>query len=573
MTELSFTTLQIMALSKVILLLMVAVATVFLFKYKKPTAFVWLTAAGFITFYLALSWPLQRMWWGNVGDEYFVLAYLAKAMFGNFGHDFYYDWLPNFYPPLYFWITALVAKLFTDNTVVAAKIGVAGTLGLWFIGSYYWLKFFWLKIYSGKLKNEIIASGWFWWLLPLSYLLLLDFDTVIFKPYEAISALGVVILVGIVSRSFYAKKLEAKWYVFVGLTGGVLFLIFHFWWLIVVPVLLVLACLTPLWKANLRRLFLFGLVVFIIGSVYLLPLFWSYLQYGSENWQATFMMPLDFYTFAPWGQWSLKAFLYLLGIIGLIVFRKKSFVKANLFILIGCYLYQLINYLLFLFGASPIAVSKPFYFLGSAAIAVGLSYLLIHLYLVFVKKQQRQLRYSLLIILMLVLLVRFPHVYFMDDPVVLRQLEIDLVKPTASIALAEKIKTAVPDYQQRTWLSSGSMDINAYLPLSYYLAQNVHFSHHASVFSQRFAEVQKLTQALDSAEFMEIIAKGQPKSVDGLLLYSAQPDDDFYTLYFWMDNFPNGGKDQELYLPKKLISDNDWQLVGQTGQWDIFIKR
>lgn len=149
------------------------------------------------------------------------------------------------------------------------------------------------------------------------------------------------------------------------------------------------------------------------------------------------------------------------------------------------------------------------------------------------------------------------------------------MRPVKSVELAAVIENEVPDYQDRTWLSSGSMELNAYLPLSYYIAHNVHFSHHASLYSQRMAEIEQMSQAQTPAEFMQIIDNGYPRKIDSLLLYRENDPahKDYYTLYFWRDNFPNGGKDLAIYLPQSLITDQYWQLVDTYDNWSVFIRR
>lgn len=574
--NLSLTTITILAWSKFILFTYCLI--VFFLIWKKPnwSIFYWVTAIAIILFYVILAWPLQRMWWGTVGDELFTASFLAKVLLDNPFRDFFYGWLPPFYPPLYFWLTGLLARPLASNAIVAAKLGVSAVIFLWFFGPFIYKKLFQniTKQTSIADSNDFLRSKYFWGLIPLLYLALLDFDTIILKPYEALSALGCVLFSVLLMRSFYSRKLTYKHYLFFGISGGLLFLSFYFWWIIIVPALLFAIATNPEKKKNFLRLIYLGLIIFLVSTIYTLPLLWSYLKYGFENGQAVHFVPSDFFSFMPWKNFTIQGFLSLLGLAGLVLAAKKSYGKIALLIFIFCYVYQFINIAIFLGAGRPVQASKGFWFLGSATLALGLSYLTIYLYQRYFKHYGKNKQKYFITLAFFIILLRLPMVYFIDDPVVLGQIEKNLVAPTAIIELAENIKTNVFDYQNRIWLSSGSMELGAYLPLSYYIAPNVHFSHHASVYSRRFAVIKQMTEASSAKELMNIM-DSQEQSINALLLYynPTLDNSDYYSLYFWEDNFPNGGKDSQLYLPKKLITEEYWTKVYNKNNWEIYLKK
>src|SRR3989339_762040 len=121
---LSLTTLNILAWSKVVFFVYGALMLFFIFKIKKPLAYLILNTLAIFIFYIILFWPLKRMWSGNIGDELFIADFLGKVLLDNPWRDFYYGYLPNFYPPLYFWLTGLISRPFAHNTIVASKIGI-----------------------------------------------------------------------------------------------------------------------------------------------------------------------------------------------------------------------------------------------------------------------------------------------------------------------------------------------------------------------------------------------------------------------------------------------------------------
>lgn len=572
----SLDTLNILALSKLSLAIFVGL---FLFGYwrkYRPIYFLSIFGALIVLFYIVLAKDSQRMWWGTVGDELLVSGYLGHVMFGDAGKDFYYAWLPNFYPPLYFWVTGFVAKFFVHSGIAAAKVGIIGTLIIWFWGTYYWQKLFWSKIFTGDKHNfPLISNKWFFALLPIFLLLISDFDALLLKPYEALAALLCVIWLIFWS----VLSIEIKWtktqYLFLGLSAGLLFLLFYFWWFILLPLIFVLALRAKGIKTQLKRFVINGVLMALVSVVFWGPLLISFIKYGIENWQAKFFIFSDLFTFSPWSAISWRAMLLLLGLVGLVYFYKKNIaVKSIAGVLIFSYLYQLLSVVLYLTGYHPVQAYKPFMFLGGAALAVGLTMIALHIFSVVKEKYAQQANIFLLVVL-IVIFSQVPLIRWLDDPVVIHQIENDLQVDNRSQKLVGDIKKYVPDYQSRTWLTSGTANLNAYLPLSYYIAFSPHFSHQAAQYSERLAEVQAMSRSQSASDFMNIIKQGKKPQIDSLLFYDDQANnlEGDFTLFFWADRYPNGGQDLLIKIPKKLINEQNWQEVYSQDNWRIFIEK
>jgi hypothetical protein len=129
MNELSLTTINIIALAKIVLLIYFGVTVFLIWKNKKPHWHLIAITTAIFAFYLILSWPLKKMWWANNGDEMFTGAFLTRVLNGQIFSDFYYGWLAPFYPPLYFWVTGTISRLFASNAITAAKIGAPYPVG------------------------------------------------------------------------------------------------------------------------------------------------------------------------------------------------------------------------------------------------------------------------------------------------------------------------------------------------------------------------------------------------------------------------------------------------------------
>lgn len=74
-------------------------------------------------------------------------------------------------------------------------------------------------------------------------------------------------------------------------------------------------------------------------------------------------------------------------------------------------------------GHKTAMASKHLLFLGTAAIAVGLTYLIIYLYRRYLVNWPSKWQSVLLAGVFLLLIYRLPFVYFIDDPVILTQIE------------------------------------------------------------------------------------------------------------------------------------------------------
>lgn len=138
--------------------------------------------------------------------------------------------------------------------------------------------------------------------------------------------------------------------------------------------------------------------------------------------------------------------------------------------------------------------------------------------------------------------------------------------------MSEKIKEVLPNLKDYTWLSSGAPVINAYIPLNYYIAHNPHFSHQSSIYSKRLETIKKMALAKTSQEFTNLADTGYPKKIDALLFYMDKKNDS-YAFFYWKDNYPNGGKEGYIQIPKNIITEEYWNKIYDNGDWYIFIRK
>lgn len=563
--DLSLVTLQSVAFGKVVLVATLAVVAALLWRRPRPWAIAALASASTAVFSLIIAWPLARMWQGSAGDEAYMLAFVGRVMFRGFWGDFYYDGLPVFYPPLYFWGAGLLGKLLRlADAVAAMKAALAVALAAWFAGTYAVQRFA-RRAGIAAASDPVTASPWFAVAVPLGAFFLLDFSDVIVKPYKAIAGLGVCMLLGLFAEAVRAERWRSRHVAFFGLFGGLLFLTYYLWWFMAIPALFLLAVAAVGRKRGVGRVTAVGAVMFAVAAGYVVPLFWSYRQ-GIENWQAYHFVPVDFATFLPTAiDWRLP--LFLAGIAGLVLFRGVPFLRAQLLLVAASYLFQFLNIVLFLAGGKPLQAAQPFRWLVTPAIAVGAAYLLVHLGRRFAVRWDRGTRIAAAALLLLSTLPLWPMTFWLDDPAIQARMEADL-RPSGGAWLAGELRRSVPDWAERTWLASGLPELNGSLPIDYAIAHNAHYSHPAARFGERLAAL----EALSRAEGEAFASALEAMSVDALLLYRDPTDEKTVPFSLWVDAYPNGGKEVEIRIPLARFESLGWRTALDVGDWIVLVE-
>lgn len=561
--ELSHSTLQIIAVSKIILVLLLAgIGLAWRFKAKAWQVGIGLTVV-LAAFTFTVLDPLKTMFFGTVGDELFVTAFFMQVMSDSPLQDFYYHGLPTFYPPLYFWIVGLIAKPFASNAIMAAKIGVLMTSLMWFM-----LPYTFMKLAVKKEGHSIAKNPWVWLLPPALFLLAIDFDSFILKPYETTTAVMLTYIIGIFGMWLKKERWTLGQRALLGITAAATFLSYYFWWFIIIPALFVLALLSENKGKAITRILMLGAIMVGGVSIYLAPLVLTLLEQGMQNWQAHFFIPHDFSTFIPWGMGDGRALLYLVGVAGLWVYKKDNFIKANGILMLTCYGYQVLNIVMYLGGGSPLQSVKPMLFLSTAATMIGAAALCIKFFEWLKESEYKKHTLTALIVLGVLLIGQTPMVRFIDDEGIREYLE-NGQKETSVIFLSESIKKEVTEPEQHMWLSSGMPELNAYIPLKYFLAHSPHFSHQAAIYTKRLKAVYRLTEQTDPQKFTD---HADNLKINALLMYKEYSEEE-YPLIFWQDNYPNGGKELLLELPKDLITEEDWNIDYEDNEWAVFIRR
>jgi hypothetical protein len=540
---LSEKTVFLIAFAKLFFYLAAAVGLYLGIKWNKAIFLVLLTSVMSGGWYFIASFGAKQTWWGLQGDEIFVTAALQKISSGLFFADFFHSNLTPFYPPLYFWVMGAIGYLFSLSGVALAHLGVVLTLLISPVVVYFWHRNFWKR--HGQVGNEWQSA-----IVALSIFIVLDWTAIILKPYEFLSAVLISLWAVFLLLDAYYKQLNLKRILWYGIIGGLLFMLFYFWFLVIALAFAVFALIT---KGQLRHAYFsfvgVGLVSLIVALPYIGPLVASYLQYGVENWQHGFFITeyLDWY--APFLKFNVFGLWALFGLVAAVVWWERIYVKALASILLAAFLWQAINMVTIVLWQSPFLPVKPFLFLGSVVLSFLASYGLAE---VLMNKKVSSHYIKIFIIGWLVYCTQLLGGVFIDNIVIRNQLE-NMRKPLAPEIqqVVDRLKS-VKNISEMTILSSGIPQISAFVPLDYYVSYNVHFAHPASNFSARQSFVRQLSYSTDSSEFYQKLKSAPYGKIDALLLYKT---DNGFPLFFMMDNYPNGIREEVVNFDQSLIDE------------------
>lgn len=534
--------------------LFLALSLIFYLFWRKPIVFVVLTALFSAAAYAIMIWQARLPWRGLVGDEIFVIAFLQKVAAGYFWSDFFYSSLPPFYPPLYFWLVGGLGWLLQLHGINTGHLGVLLVLSLTPLLVYLWQR-------SRKPDNL-----WLLILVPLMVFVVKDWSVIIVKPYEFISAvLAVLWTISILEDIYYHRLDKAKSF-FYGISGGLLFMTFYFWFFIILLAVGIFKLMVDTeFVYYFKQLSLIGLVIFLVTLPFILPLGTTYWQFGAENWQPGWFIPEYLDTYLPFLSLSVFGLIAVVALVTFVWLRELIVVRALGSLLLACYLWQGVSLFTIYFWDTPFLPSKPFEFLGGAILSITAAYGVSAFLKVKVKNQA--FRLMVVVIGLGLLALQLPFGYFFTSKIGYNLALMKQHLPEEDINLFENLKK-VDDLGELTVLSSGVPEMSALLPLDYYISHNIHFSHPAANWSQRYYFVNQLAHSPDAQSFYQTLRQAPFDQIDALLLFKGEG---FYPINFWIDNYPLGGRAVEIRVAANLLDEQYFVKVFEDRHF-VFLK-
>jgi len=216
--------------------------------------------------------------YGYSGDQKFRQAMVLKFMTSFSLSDFYYKDLPAFYPPLYYYLQAIFAKIFSIEAYKMAKIGQILIFAFFPIILYY----FWRKIVS-PLQAVIITFLAF---LYCNY----SNATQFFSPHTFLAYALFIPWWFIYVDPVKNQQKTAKHYLVGGLIGALIFLTYFYVFAIGFFYML-LKLISEKWLMSKSRMkwpdikntvYVLGLAA-IFSAVYWLPLLISIIENGADR--------------------------------------------------------------------------------------------------------------------------------------------------------------------------------------------------------------------------------------------------------------------------------------------------
>jgi galactan 5-O-arabinofuranosyltransferase len=561
---LSYSDWQHIILVKLCFFLFLTLGLIGIYKKAKISYFLVILGLCSALAYFFLVHGMGLMFWGQQGDEVFVSGLYNMASQGSIFSDFVYPDFPPFYPPLFFVIFGLLGRMFSWNGIQIAK-AVAFSTFLFYPVIFYWVqKLFWNKNKGDKTIPGNLA------MFASSVLLFLfvDHDAIILKPYEFISGSLIVLWAVFLLYSIYKNKVNWKSLIIFGITGGLLFLTFYFWFfLVAIAIALFNLFYRKIKLSEYLKFSLVGIIILLISSVYLVPLFLTYHNLGSENWQLGFTYIGRIKTFGPDLIFSFRGLLILFGFGTLIFYRKNLYNRTLLSLFIAPYIWQLLGLLTILFFASPLQESKGFMYLHAPILALAVGFGVEKVFSV-TKKYFKSDYYLKTIQIIILYLVAINLIFggFADNKAVHQTRQLARTPRAGVLDLVEYLKTE--DIFETITLHAGVVELHSFLPLNSFIYYNMHVSHPAAHYSERLAFVKDLGLSSDAEEFYKKIKLNNFAKIKRLIFFKTQ--ENFYSLYFHVDDFPNGSREEVVKFDKDLIGDVYFEKSYENNNFVVF---
>ena len=563
---LALTDLHQLLLVKFCFFLFILFGAVAVYRRWKPSVFLLgfgvLSAAA----YFFLIHGTKLMFWGLTADEVTIAAMYEIFAHGSVFSDFAYSALPPFYPPLWFQGFGLVGRLFNWNGVQIAKVGTMTTLALFPLGLYAIQRLY--ARYSGAVGG-VLAS----FFGAIFVLVVSDWDAVILKPYELVSATLVILWSVCLMSDIHRKTMTKTRVFFYGVGGGVLFLVFYFWFFLAAIGVALFHLFTRPSRKMYVQFVVIGLIVLIVGSIYWLPLARAYHVSGAENWQLGFFVKDWIATHSvTGGSFSLKAVIFLGGLVSLVCLRKSVYIRSLLSLFVAGYVWQLMGITTLLLFSSPLQESKGFFFWNRTILALGAAYGFAQVY-EWLSKKYTFTRFHHQTAGVLGVIFFAPTMLFgtfADTP------EVQEVR-TRAMTLRPGVESLIAYLQgqerfsSRRVLTSGVPEVHAFIPLNTFLYFNQHNSHPAAHFSERLRYVRELALQTNPETFSQMVHQTPFGPIEAFIFYKGVSEK--YPVYVVLDNFPNGIREEEIDIPRSLFDPQYFDTVYDNGDFVVILPK
>ncbi|GEM_PF-507785 len=556
---LSFSDIQHILSIKLLLVVFVISGLLFLYKKWHPLIFLLLTGTLIALSYSILVDDLGLMFWGLRGDEVTIAAMYQMFAHGSFFSDFGFPELPPFYPPFFFWLFAIPGKIFQWNGVMMAKVATATTMFIFPALTYVIQSRYWKTHTSESNTHEVMPGIIAWFLAPFLIFFLTDWDAFILKPYEILAAMGSVLWVSYLLNDLHRGVWSKTRVVVYALTGGVLFMMYYLWLIYGAMAIALSGLFVPKKEQGkfYLRLIILAVLTLLVAIPYLGPLVHSYAVHGTENWPVAFMSlrGLDLYVqMVQWFSW--RGIVLLFGFIVLLWYRHVVYIRSLLLLFIVGYIWQIMGWTTILLFAAPLQEFKPFDFYHFTILAFAAAYGIERGYVLLKERYVDSNKQWQIVVPIVGLVFITPSMIFgsfIDDP---RVQERRLASKEVGLPVRELVEYLQTErvFPGLKTVHSSIGQVHAFVPINSYIYFNQHNNHPATRFSEKFVYLDIASKSSTPAELYQAVSSIPAGPIDRFILYKNYDNPD-YELYFHVDDFPNGAKDQGIYFKKTLFAE------------------
>ncbi|MBW1959574.1 MAG: arabinofuranosyltransferase [Deltaproteobacteria bacterium] len=494
-----------------------------------------LSCFGFIAvnlFFDGTPFGLNGYW----GDQKFRLAMIQKFISFGWYTDFYYKDQPPFYPPLYYYILAMYARLFSIEAYKMLKIGSMLTYS---IGPIF-LYFIWKKIVTPFRAFFITIAAF----------IVCDFG----RPFQFFSPPAFLAnLLFIPWWLYYIERVKNpdgnwKYYFWGGLSGAAIFMIYFYPFFI--GGLLILGRVTLFRRCPfIKRTKYFSLsralgilcISALFSIPYWIPVFISILINGFDRsrggWHHIGSAGFG-YSFL---EFSIIGLLFLISILYM-VRRRKSLLLNSLLLIIGTSIfYHLVASVLGGIGR-PLNLAKSLHFVEMMS---GTFIGILFADALRLGRSSRRMRGVLLVLLAAISLFALNNFNGL--------IKHDWVK-TSRTSTVPTWNTDITEMHKRkgSVFLCGHEEFMSFYPVYTFIAANEHYSHPASRFKERY-DFLYLLQAIDDPYIFNLALR--QNVYDPVDYFMPRKGDNKFEISVSLSNYPNRFITKKLQYSMTVVSD------------------
>jgi len=475
---------------------------------------------------------------GYGGDALFHTAMVLKYKTFIWPVDFFYKGLPTFYPPVYYWLLGLMARVFSIEAYHALKLG---GMTLYLIGPMLlylqWRRFTppTLAAFASIISFLFVSFGHaILFLAPHAFL-----GNAFFIPWWLYYV-----------EQVHVRQPNRSFYLWGGLIGGLIFMTYYVPFFLGALILLIrllsFGRLRTFWRASSRFRWHPALAVLalaaLFSSPYWGPMLWSMVTIANDAAQQEWHqfgssgIALKFFEF------SMQGVLFLVAVLWLARRVHRPLNRGLLLILLTLFPFLFIGSVL---GAldHPVNLIKLREF--TAVLGGPVVGLLVGFMLRFGERRRRGFRWAALAGMVIVLFLVSGLVEFGKNGGVKQ----------ARLTAEENwgfTEQQAAEFEGKVFLT-GHHSLYCFYPVYAFLFANQHYAHPAADYTTRFRFLELLQQAPDSYLFWVCLRYNRFDAVDYYWPLSQGGD---FTIPANLSNYPNGHEGRTLVYPERLTEDS-----------------